>query len=201
MFGIFKKSPKKRSLYFHEDDYCQQQILPQTSIDKATGELSAIQDFSSAHQAPSGIGWTDVYIRSDDYDGISVIALHRDILDSRISPILTRFDDVYTGYSSHKEICRRTWAWGVSDRCAILADWNDDLIIQNIWTEFFDSSETAIEGATQAVAAISPSDTLFYIDWAWDYTCPASYSTLFRARLVSKLADIDNNRKQLQQKG
>jgi hypothetical protein len=190
MFGLFKSTPRIREIFFHEDDYCQQQFLPAEATDSAVTELAAIDQFSEAHRAPEGVGWTDIYIRSGDHLGFGTLGIHRDTLDARLVVRLPYYDRVFTGYSSHREICQRTGAWGVGERCSVFADWDDSGIVQNIWTEFFDLSEDALLSAAWAAAAIAPDYPLIYIDWAWDYTCPAADTATFYDRLAAKLRDI-----------
>ncbi len=53
----------RRAIYFHEDDYCQQQLLPRDSAADAGAELRKLGEFADAHAVPGGLGWTDIYIR------------------------------------------------------------------------------------------------------------------------------------------
>lgn len=196
MFGIFKSTKPVRDIYFHEDDYCQQQFLPSAATDAAIAELSAIDQFSETHRAPGGAGWTDIYIRSGETVGFCTLEIHRDTFDARLAARMPRYDRVFTGYSSHRESCKRTGAWGAGERSSIFADWNDSGIVQNVWAEFFDPSEDALQSAAWAAASIAPDHPLVYIDWAWDYTCPAADISTFYDRLAAKLLDIDKQTQQ-----
>lgn len=51
--------------YFHEDDYCQVEILPLENWAYCAKELGLIADFSGKHLAPDGGGWTKMYMRGD----------------------------------------------------------------------------------------------------------------------------------------
>lgn len=55
----------KRGIFFHEDNYCQQQLLPGEIAEYVELELKRINDFSEEHRAPSGSEWTDVYVRKE----------------------------------------------------------------------------------------------------------------------------------------
>jgi hypothetical protein len=196
MFGIFKSTKPVREIYFHEDDYCQQQFLPAAASEAAVAELAAIGQFSEAHRAPGGMGWTDIYVRSGETVGFGTLGVHRDTFDARLVARMPRYDRVFTGYSSHRESCQRTGAWGSGERCSIFADWDDAGIVQNVWTEFFDSSEEALQSAAWAAASVAPDHRLVYVDWAWDYTCQAADTTVFYDRLAAKLRDIDERTQQ-----
>jgi hypothetical protein len=41
-------------VYFHEDDYCQQEVLPLTALDFCSKQIKEIDEFAVAHLAPGG---------------------------------------------------------------------------------------------------------------------------------------------------
>src|SRR5688500_5987717 len=95
----------RRDIYFHEDDYCQQELLPLDAKAFADAELKRVADFADAHRAPGGLGWTDMYMRSSPPLELRALGIGRRQFGEAISPSLPPFDDVYTGYSSHRERC------------------------------------------------------------------------------------------------
>jgi hypothetical protein len=196
MLSLFKRFSRKREIYFHEDDYCQQQLLPQEAATHATSEIRKIDEFAEAHKAPDGLGWTDVYVRNDAPAQFRVLNLNRERFDALVSPHLPRFDQVFTGYSSHREACVKTAAWGLSQSCALFADWSEDGIVANVWTEFFDSEDASIDAAARAVAALASIHPLIYVDWAWGYTCEAASRDRFASMLKTKLEAIAKRMKE-----
>src|SRR5687768_6450824 len=120
MLHFFRQAPR-RDIYFHEDDHCQQQILPFDAKAFAAEELKRIAEFAEAHRAPGGVGWTDMYMRSNPPLELRALGISRRQFSEAISRSLEPFDDVYTGYSSHCERCKRTAAWGRSPTCAVFA--------------------------------------------------------------------------------
>lgn len=191
---LFQRLTRKREIYFHEDDYCQQQLLPHAALVQAQAQLENISEFASAHEAPGGVGWTDVYVREEGPVEFASLGITRVEFEELISPILPEFDVVYTGYSSHREVCKRTSAWGVSRWCALFADWDENGVIKNVWSSFFDDAEPSLRAAARAVAALARRHPLVYVDWAWGYTCDASSEEEFVAMLRSKLATIAERR-------
>jgi hypothetical protein len=179
---------KQREVYFHEDDFCQQQLLPRDAADFVRKELRAISDFSDEHRAPDGMGWTEMYIRGEAPAELPLLRIEKEKLGSYVSPFLPPFDAVFTGYSSHREQCEKTGAWGTSAQCALFANWNDDGIIQSVWAEFLKDDEESIHAATRAIATLGMHYPLVYVDWARGYVCDANDSGSFSSLLRSKLA-------------
>jgi hypothetical protein len=185
--------PDKREIYFHEDDYCQQQLLPCEAAGHAVSELKKIDDFAAAHRAPGGMGWTDVYARRSAPVEFKALKLQKENFAAIVAKYLRPYDLVNTGYSSHREVCKRTAAWGTSSQCALFADWDDDGLIANVWAEFFDRDDESIAAATKAVVAIGTFRPLVYVDWAWGYICEAQNEERFASMLRSKLKSIAKN--------
>ena len=187
----------QREIYFHEDDYCQQQLLPREAAAHAEAEAKKIGEFADAHRAPGGLGWTDIYIREEAPVELGALRIQKELFAETVAPFLPPFDVVYTGYSSYREPCTKTAAWGSSAQCALIADWDEQGIIANAWAEFFDPEEASIIAATGAVAALGRLHPLVYVDWAWGYTCDASDEDSFAAMLRKKLKTIAQNAKSL----
>lgn len=196
MLDSFQEHRGPREIYFHEDDYCQQQILPASEGAFARTELERISDFSREHQAPGGIGWTDMYLREDPSRGLDALGFQLAQLDHWMAGIFPKFDVVYTGYSTYRQNCKSTAAWGLSDSCCIFADWNDAGIIDNVWTSFFDETEESVRLSARAVAALASHTSLVFVDWAWGYACDPGDEKEFIRLLTEKLKDIQARCKQ-----
>jgi hypothetical protein len=190
MFNLLQSAVAKREIYFHEDDHCQQELLPREALPFAEAQVIQIAEFANAHLAPGGAGWTDVYVRQKPSVSFRALGMKKEDFDVAISPHLPPFDLVYTGYSSYRERCRKAAAWGTAQHNAIFADWDDEGIITNVWTQFFDSDEKSLLAASKAVAALGSLHALIYVDWAWRYTCEIINEEAFSSPLRNKLADI-----------
>ena len=53
---------QERIAFFHEDDYCQREILPLAAKSFCLRQIKEINDFSQMHRAANGL-YTDIYIR------------------------------------------------------------------------------------------------------------------------------------------
>jgi hypothetical protein len=189
MFNL-QSASAKREIYYHEDDYCQQELLPREALAFAESELKKSDEFAAAHLAPGGIGWTDVYVCQDPQTTFRALKMTREDFDAAISSHLPPFDQVYTGYSEYRERCKKAAAWGTSQQNAIFIDWDDEGVINSVWTQFFDSDEKSISAASKAIAALGMLHSLIYVDWAWSFVCEIFSEDAFASRLRSKLSDI-----------
>lgn len=180
----------RREKFFHEDDYCRQQLLPAAATEFAEVELRKIAEFADAHRAPGGLGWTAMYAGQQAPVELGILGIQRERFGEIVSEVLPRFDMIYTGFGSHRQQCRNAAAWGRSEQCVLYADWNDDGVIVNVWTEFFEYDEASILAASKAVAALGALHPLVYVDWAWGYTCKASDEEVFASMLRGKLKVI-----------
>jgi hypothetical protein len=190
MFNLLQSVFAKREIYFHEDDYCQQELLPREALPFAEAQVKQIAEFANAHHAPGDAGWTDLHVRQKPPVTFRTLAMKKDDFAAVVSPHLPPFNLVYTGYGSYRERCKKTAGWGTSQHNALFADWDDEGVITNVWAQFFDSDEKSLLAASKAVAALGTLHSLIYVDWAWSYTCEIINEEAFSLRLRNKLADI-----------
>jgi hypothetical protein len=193
MFKLFKKKPTGRAIYFHEDDFCQQQLLPARALEHVRSELRKINEFSEAHRSPDGLSWSDVYVRDESAE-LNTLKLTRGQFVEAVSN-LPAFDTVYTGYSTHKKACKSTCAFGFDPQCSLIADWDDAEIIKSIWAQLFSQDSQHIEGIAKSVKALGAVEPLIYVDWAWGYVCDSQNEGEFITLLTDKLKQIQSRRK------
>lgn len=176
-------STDKRTVFFHEDDYCQQEILAPDSESFAAEQNEKIQEFSEEHKAPGGAGWTDMYVR-ESVDKPLDLKLQQ--LKQVLAPIVPQYDEVYTGYgSSYRELCPNTLAWGINNECAIYADYDTEENVTTLWVDFFDRDN--IDTACKIIEALAQINAFVYVDWAWDYQQLITDVNIFREYLTDKL--------------
>lgn len=101
---------QKRIAFFHEDDYCQKEILPLTAKNFCLKQMGEINDFSQEHQLESGL-FTDIFIRENSPHGIEELGLCSEQLNVALS-FLPPYDLVETGYSSYREKSEATYGRG-----------------------------------------------------------------------------------------
>lgn len=101
---------QKRIAFFHEDDYCQKEILPLTAKNYCLQQMDEINDFAQEHQSGDG-SFTDIFIRENTSHGIEELGLRSEQLNAALS-FLPPYDLVETGYSNYREESKATCGRG-----------------------------------------------------------------------------------------
>ena len=184
--NIFKKK-SIRKIYFHEDDYCQQQFLPLENQEWVNDELKNLGEFSDKHKSESGFGWNDIYVRKDPTISLADLKITAEEVSIVLTQVLPVYDLVFTGYSTYREKCESTSAWGLNPNCAIFLNWDEKQIVKNIWTNFFDIEDDSIITASCAAESLGRLRPLFYVDWAWGYSSTLDDPEEFTEQLRAKL--------------
>lgn len=153
-------------IYFHEDDYCQIELLPASSWQFCTGEMKRIDEFSEAHK--TDFGWSDIYMRdAAPPQTLASMAISTDSWKSALRSSKLKFHSkVTTGYSSYVEICRDCAAWAGENEVAIFAEFKAD-IIERIWFSFDNLTEQGLQNSFEAIQQIPKQNELIIADWNW----------------------------------
>ena len=151
-----------RETYFHEDDYCQVEVLPATNYEFCRNQLGEIESFSTEHD--TGFGWTDMFIRSDAPAELKSTGVLRADLESELATYLPQFDRVFTGYSTYREECKNTIAFGDNDNFVMYAD-IDNGVASKLWLTMSGLSDTDIANAKRLFKYLSRSQ-LMLVDWS-----------------------------------
>ncbi len=152
-----------RSAYFHEDDYCQVELLPAAAHGYCLNEMARIDEFAMAHR--DGPGFTDVYMRGESPVALASVSLTLADLRSTIGAVLTPFDQVVTGYSSHRESCRSVNAWGLDDAAAIFAGVGEADLVESVWFSLHGVPAECIGEWCRALISLPRSTELVLADW------------------------------------
>lgn len=159
-----------RNIYFHEDDYCQIEILPVQNYNYCKQEIDKINDFSQEHQVADGIGWTDVYIRNESPMTLAELKLPIEKLSASLESVVSKFGSVYTGYSSYREACKSTLAYGDTDDVVAFYDFDKEFnFVKNIWMTLDIRNQAQIDSAKQILKALSGISKLILVDWGWGF--------------------------------
>jgi hypothetical protein len=153
------------SIYFHEDDYCQIELVANENEGHLRKTGAEIQQ--SAKQNFDGFGYKDTFIRNEEPMPLST----KRILPEQLATLLEgcgfqRIAKVCTGYSSHREQLKDAMALKL-DPYVIYLDHKDG-IVQHIWLEmrWSDAPENQ-RRFTDALDQIGRKWQLLLSDWSW----------------------------------
>jgi hypothetical protein len=151
-----------READYHEDDYCQTQLLPIANHKHCRYQLGEIESFSSQHETE--FGWTDMYVRPDAPQTLVATRITVIELQQALGHLMPPFDRVTTGYSIYKQPCRNTIAFG-SDTNLILFAEHDCELITTLWLTIHGLSEHDTELAFRVFRLMSQWELLL-VDWS-----------------------------------
>src|SRR5688572_24578531 len=157
----------KRSRYFHEDDHCQRELLLIASWDYCASEIRKISEFSEAHRAP--IGWTKMYMRGATPERLRDLQLTAAAIESAVSSRLPPYDEVFTGYSTHREASPKTRAFGTDAGPALYVDLDDRGYVEYAWLDAALTDASVAEWMPALMASLPRADELLFVDWAWGH--------------------------------
>lgn len=158
-----------RTARFHEDDYCQIELLPAQNWAHCAQELGRINEFSDARRASDNAGWSELYVRS--HAPLSIAALGIDFagVTNALALHLPQFDAVETGFGSYSEKCPDTCAFGHSGSNIIFLAHNDTGHVAAIWLTVGPAEDREEEvdflASLHALDALGP---LLLVDWGWN---------------------------------
>ena len=150
-----------RTVYFHEDDYCQCEVLPLAAKEYCLREMGDIDAFAEEHK--EGQFYTDIYMREDSPHTLRELALRSQQFASALE-FLPAFDRVETGYSSYREECEATCARGFSNELAVFWETNEEGFVTALWLVIWVKAENAdtVRRIYTALGSLAP---LLLADW------------------------------------
>lgn len=149
-----------KEVYFHEDDYCQVEVLPLANLQFCARQAGDIAAFSEEHKLD--VGWADIYVRSTAPKPMAHLALPLSDVREALAPHFEEADAVFTGYGSHREKCNDVFAFIASDHTIVFVQAELGRIVSAVWLN--DSSEQVLQ--------LPRSDELLLADWRHDFVCP-----------------------------
>ena len=169
-----------REIFFHEDDYVQIQFLPDSSLEFCIEEMQICDEHAEKHRAAVGAGWTKMYIRKDAPQNLGVFTISASELSAALDRHLARYDHVFTGYSTHRERCVRTLAWG-DDGFVLFAEHDEDLIVRELWFGLGQWRAEKADDYVSTLVNLPHASELLIVDWAWSRIVPLADAECLKA--------------------
>lgn len=175
-----------REVYYHEDDYCQLELVTEANSQWCAEQMGLIDEFAATHKAD--VGWTDIYVRSDNPTPLTTLNISRSEFTESMPMSMLPFDRVFTGYSRYRLECKRTMAFGPHDSLVAYVELDDNNVVSSVWFTFDLKSSDDVATATELTLALSRWP-LLVADWGW--------SKLFRLTDTEALTKYYNERVQV----
>lgn len=158
-----EKPVEEKSIYFHEDDYGQIEILPAENKEFCMSQAGLIEEFAEEHRV--GAGFTDMYVRQENPLSLKEKKLAKADLERALQPYLPYYDTVYTGYSSYRELCQSTHAFALNDNIAVFYSVEDN-IVDDLWLAMTPMTKEEADVAQKVLEAIGDLGELIIADWS-----------------------------------
>jgi hypothetical protein len=154
-----------RRIYFHEDDYCQQEILPAENWFDCVKQIKEIAD--SSKENFDGTSWGAMVLREESPKGLVDLGIRFDRVREILTSRLPKYDLVQTGYGSHVEKCENTEAFGFERDFTVFASRNSAGIVDALWVNPWGSNEENKQVILEFCCSLSADYQLLFVDWAW----------------------------------
>jgi hypothetical protein len=145
-----------RTIYFHEDDSLQIEILPIANWQFCLKELRAIEDFSEKHRVPDGMGWSDMYGRSEP--------------DTPTSSLLLDYDAISIALAAHLtpiERYRSTRAFGMDANSLVYVTAGKLDVVERIGLVLNGNDESRRRAWLKSFEALGSFGKMLLVDWCW----------------------------------
>ncbi len=163
-----------REAYFHEDDYCQIEVLPIEALKFCQMQIEEITNFSKKHQ--SGAGWDDMFLREDSPRKLSELGITLAEIRKSLSGKCPEYDAVYTGYSSVRDLCSNVHAFGEDEQAIIFVEIDENEAVVSIWCS----------DASRELYLLPKINHLLLVDWGWKFVSPLSEKSRIEDYIVKR---------------
>ncbi len=154
---------QNRIAFFHEDDYCQWEILPLTSREFCMRQMGIIDNFAKEHQ--SDFGFTDIFVREGSPHKIGELALRSEQLDEALQ-FLSPYARVETGYSSSRRELKSAYGRGEGAEENVFWSVDGAGLVNALWLDLCITQENK-ELWQNILTVLGKLAPLLLADWSW----------------------------------
>jgi len=159
----------QRRIYFHEDDYCQQEILPIENWSHCAKQINEIVE--SSKKSFDGTSWGSMVLREENPKRLVELGISLERIGEVLQSRLPKYDLVQTGYGSYVENCENTEGYGFDGGFDIFVRHNAAGIVNAIWCNPWGFDRDAVRESKKSILdvfdALSAEYELLFVDWAW----------------------------------
>ena len=155
-----KQIDMANSIFYHEDDYQQVEIVPSENFNELIKQAENVQDFAEKHF--DGSGYTDMMVREDNGFKLKQRGIQPKELDLILSELpIKRYSEVSTGIRPGEMTCENTFGYGENYN-GIFFDFESDSVT-GIWIS--GTPEVASEKYSSVLNDIGNKWNLLLMDW------------------------------------
>jgi hypothetical protein len=151
-------------LYFHEDDYCQIELVPVENIQFIKKEIDGIFDFSEKNKIADGI-YSDIYLRNNHPKELEEYKIDYIGMDKILSNIAIKHEEVTTGYSTYVEECKNTIGYNFNGISIFIS--HNDKYVTHIWFDFYLEKLSMAEDLYKILKIMTNYYDLVFVNWTW----------------------------------
>lgn len=154
------------TFYIHEDDWGMHCIIPAENFDQTKDNFQESNELSE--RSFDGIGWKEIYVIPEE----KVSILERNIsfqeIKSLLEPFLPLATEVESGYSSYRESCPNSFAFGNSYKIAFYGNKKGEIVSSlNFLNYCTEMEELKLEQLSNALFALGSKYNLILADWQY----------------------------------
>lgn len=164
--SIMKDSEK--SIFYHEDDFCQIEFLPDVNIEFVKQEIENVETFLIVYQVPNELMWAEMNMRDSGKTTLEQLGITIKLLKSNLEENTEIVEKVLTGYSTYTTPCINTIAFKIAENNEIFVRFNNNDVITRMWAIWRVSDESAKLQIINTLNKIPSKESLVLADRAWD---------------------------------
>lgn len=164
-----------KEIFFHEDDYCQIELLPLENLAFCLQQAGVIDAFRKEHW--TGAGWDAMHIREENPQPLSALRIGLDDVRRALAATTFEYDAVSTGYSTWRQPCPEVHAFGSTDGRTLFVQVADGIAVA-IWC-----SDLSL-----AWQQLPHGERLLFVDWGWSFVSPLQDTPRLLSYLQERVA-------------
>ena len=147
----------KGTIFYHEDDFCQIEIVPKENLSDLLKQADNIADFSAEN------GYSDIYVREENKVSLKSREIDKTELEKLLTELGTeKHTEVITGYGSDYRVKSENTIGFGKEYSAVYFDFENDKV-KNIWiTNLFGLNNDKV---VDVLSKIGEKWNLVLMDW------------------------------------
>ena len=145
------------TIFYHEDDFCQIEIVPKENLSDLLKQADNINDFTAEN------GYSDIYVREENKVSLKTKQIDKSELENLLTKLGTeKHTEITTGYGSDYRVKSENTIGFGKDYSAVYFDFDNELV-NNIWITNLSGLNN--ENVVNVLSEIGEKWNLVMMDW------------------------------------